>query len=149
NGGVVTNLHTWNKASAALMMGGEQLNRWRRDVLGLDAIDETEQLRRMRRVPHLLGFSPTILPRPWDWRRSIHVTGTWFLEPPNTYEPPADLAAFLDAGSPPVAFGFSSSGGKHIAPVTHAIFEALARLGRRGLLIAGFGGLKSSDIPPH
>jgi UDP:flavonoid glycosyltransferase YjiC (YdhE family) len=147
HGGPLANLLSWESARPVQTMGSAQINQWRRDVLGLGALDENELVRRMRLVPHVLGFSRAIIPPPWDWPPSVHVTGTWFLEPPDGYEPPADLAAFLDAGPPPVAFGFSSSGGKHVGPVTRAVLEALDRCGQRGLLVAGLGGLKNVDLP--
>ena len=147
--GPITNRLSYRRGAPIMRMGGTQLNRWRRDALGLPALDADEHMRRMRRLPHLLGFSPAILPRPRDWRSWVHVTGTWTLDDMTRYEPPGDLAAFLEAGPPPVAVGFSSSVGRNAGAVTRAIVDGITAAGQRGLLVAGFGGLAAGDLPPH
>ncbi len=58
------------------------------------------------RPPGLFGYSPSIVPKPADWGDDIHVTGSWFLDPPTGWRPPARLAAFLAAGDAPVYLGF-------------------------------------------
>src|SRR5690606_2373498 len=85
------------------------VNRWRREVLKLPPGPRSPSaLRRTdgRPVPALLGYSPAVVPRPTDWPETIAVTGFWFLDHLDDWSPPADLAAFLEAGPPPVYIGF-------------------------------------------
>ena len=60
----------------------------------------------------LQAFSPSVLPKPCDWPDNWAVTGFWQL-PSAVRGPlgeglPADLAAWIDAGEPPVFLGFGS-----------------------------------------
>jgi len=60
----------------------------------------------------LQAFSPSVLPKPCDWPDNWPLTGFWRL-PSAVRGPlgeglPADLAAWIDAGEPPVFLGFGS-----------------------------------------
>ena len=46
--------------------------------------------------PFLYNFSPSVVPPPLDWPDWIRVTGYWFLDEADGYEPPADLVAFIE-----------------------------------------------------
>lgn len=98
-------------------------------------------------APTLHGYSAHVLPRPSDWDATHHVTGYWFLDEPNGWQPPADLAAFLDAGAPPVYIGFGSMGSRTPEQLANIAIEALARTGQRGILSSGWGGLKAENLP--
>lgn len=97
--------------------------------------------------PVLYGYSSAVLPRPSDWEERYHVTGYWFLDEPNDWEPPAELLAFLQAGSPPVYIGFGSMKNRNPQETGMMALEALARSGQRGILASGWGGLQPSDLP--
>jgi UDP:flavonoid glycosyltransferase YjiC (YdhE family) len=87
-----------------------------------------------------------VVPRPADWDKHIHVTGYWFPED-KQWEPPKDLLAFLDAGSPPVFIGFGSMPIKDPQAVTEVVLEALKRSGQRGVIHSGWGGLGDRIMP--
>ena len=97
--------------------------------------------------PILYGYSPRVLSPPKDWAANIHVTGYWFLDPPNGWHPPSELAAFLAAGLPPVYIGFGSMPNSKPEVIADLVVQALARSGQRGVLSAGWGGLKKADLP--
>jgi sterol 3beta-glucosyltransferase len=67
-----------------------QLNQWRRQTLGLAPVGLLGPGRRQRRrrQPVLYGFSPSVLPKPPDWGRHLHVTGYWFPDPDPAWQPP-------------------------------------------------------------
>ena len=70
-----------------------------------------KKLRRARTAaewPVLHGFSPTVRPRPADWRPGLEVTGYWWPRRPADWTPPADVVDFLESGSPPVFLGLGS-----------------------------------------
>ena len=100
------------------------------------------------RQPVVYGYSPLVVPPPKDWPDTISVTGYWLLDPPAGWEPPADLVNFLQAGPPPVYIGFGSMTGSQPAQTVALVLEALARTGQRGILSAGWGGLRQDDLPP-
>jgi UDP:flavonoid glycosyltransferase YjiC (YdhE family) len=97
--------------------------------------------------PILYGYSPQVLPRPKDWGDSIHITGYWFLDPPEGWQPPADLADFLQAGPPPIYIGFGSMTSDRPEETADLVLQALSRTGQRGILYAGWGGLKKESLP--
>ena len=95
----------------------------------------------------LYGYSPQVLPPPRDWGPFVHVTGYWFLDPPAGWEPPIDLVKFLQSGPPPVYVGFGSMVNGKPEQTTSLVLQALARAGQRGVLSAGWGGLKKTELP--
>ncbi|MGZ3610645.1 MAG: glycosyltransferase [Ktedonobacteraceae bacterium] len=102
---------------------------------------------KLQKQPVLYGFSSHVLPHPKDWDDIQHVTGYWFLEPPQGWEPPADLLHFLRSGSPPVYIGFGSMSNSKPEETADLVLRALARTGQRGVLFVGWGGLKKEQLP--
>ncbi len=102
-----------------------------------------------RRVPTLYGFSPSVVPKPPEWGDHVTVAGYWFLDQAPGYQPPPDLAAFIEAGPPPVAIGYGSMGDRDPETLTGISIEALRLAGQRGVLVSGWAGLKKEDLPDH
>jgi sterol 3beta-glucosyltransferase len=102
---------------------------------------------RMRGAPVLYAFSPSVIPPPADWARSVHVTGYWFLDPDPQWRPPPDLAEFLEAGPRPVYVGFGSMSNRDPEKTANLVLEALARSRQRGVILSGWGGLRKADLP--
>jgi sterol 3beta-glucosyltransferase len=98
--------------------------------------------------PALYAFSRLLVPKPADWPPSAQITGFWFLDAQAAYTPPAELAAFLAAGDPPVYIGYGSMNTRDPQRSAEIALRALALSGRRGLLTRGWGGLAASDLPP-
>jgi sterol 3beta-glucosyltransferase len=82
-----------------------------RKVLGLPkrARSASERARRKANHPVLHGISPTVFPRPADWRSGLTMTGYWWPEAEPGWQPSAELVEFLADGPPPVFIGFGSS----------------------------------------
>ncbi|MCX6071746.1 MAG: glycosyltransferase [Chloroflexi bacterium] len=95
----------------------------------------------------LCGYSQHVIPVPKDWGDSIHVTGYWFLDPPAGWEPPADLVTFLNSGPSPVYIGFGSMVNRKPEEVADLVLRALERSGQRGVVSAGWGGMKTLELP--
>jgi sterol 3beta-glucosyltransferase len=128
------------------------INQWREEQLDLPAIPRRvihqRQLRREKN-PTVFGFSPSVWPKPPDWGGHIDVTGYWFLEAPNDWEPPDGLVDFLATGPPPVYVGFGSMSTRRSEEITDVVLQALALSGQRGLLAKGWGGLSDMDLPEN
>ncbi|MEZ4749121.1 MAG: glycosyltransferase [Bdellovibrionota bacterium] len=93
-------------------------------------------------IPVLNGWSEALLPQPHDWPEWATVAGFPFLEEPAVYQPSKALAAFLEAGAPPVYAGFGSIFGSDPAKTTRVVLEAIQKTGSRAILSCGWGGLQ-------
>lgn len=100
-----------------------------------------------KREPILMAFSEHVLPRSADWTPNVHLTGYWYLNDADTYTPPPDLVEFLSAGDPPVYVGFGSMNNEDPAETTRLVLRALELAGQRGVLLSGWGGLDTSQLP--
>jgi UDP:flavonoid glycosyltransferase YjiC (YdhE family) len=123
-------------------------NAARQNVLGLPPLRLSEPFGAMDRkhVPLLLAYSPAVVPRPARWGDWIHVTGYWFLDDLGGWMPPADLTEFLETGPPPVFVGFGSNRFPEPEAATRLVVRALARAGRRGVILAGGSGLATGRL---
>ncbi len=97
--------------------------------------------------PVLYGFSPSVIPQPSDWDNNIHITGYWFLEPDDHWTPPQSLLDFLQAGPAPVYVGFGSMSTTKPEETTRMVLESLAHAKQRGIILSGWGGLHTGDLP--
>jgi sterol 3beta-glucosyltransferase len=124
-------------------------NKARAEVLSLPRAKFFGPFSAMSRAdtPILYGYSAHVLPVPNDWADNCHVTGYWFLDAHEGWEPPTDLVDFLADGPPPVYVGFGSMGSKKSEQTADMVLDALARSGQRGVLSSGWGGLAKSDLP--
>jgi len=124
------------------------INRWRRQVLALPYLPLNGYFDKFgtRQIPILNGFSQYVVPRPDDWSDHVHMTGYWFPEQKD-WQPPKDLAEFIEAGTPPVFIGFGSMPVKDPQQTTNIILEALRQSGQRGILHMGWGGLGNRSLP--
>lgn len=98
-------------------------------------------------IPILHAFSRHLVSPPSDWPPHAHVTGFWFLDRDEAWEPPEDLVNFLNSGEPPVYVGFGSIFGKKPARTAQIVVDALQEAGVRGLIATGWGGLQARDLP--
>jgi len=150
-GGVYNRMTYWLTIQAILLASRPAMDRARRKVLGLRGLPWNSPLgeRLLQTLPSLYAFSPHVVPRPADWGAHIHLTGYWFLDAPPDYRPPEALQRFLDGGPPPVYVGFGSMTRRDPARLTRVVLEALRRTGQRGVLLRGWGGLESADLPAN
>jgi sterol 3beta-glucosyltransferase len=93
------------------------------------------------RWPFLYGYSPSVVPRPSDWREGIEVAGYWWPRHLANWTPPADLERFLAAGPPPVFVGFGSRNPADAVRLTAIVAAARRQAGVRMVVQAGWAGL--------
>jgi sterol 3beta-glucosyltransferase len=126
------------------------VNKWRQTTLGLPARSRLANdmvQPNGRPTPTLYAYSPHVVPTPSDWPDTTCASGYWFLDAAADWQPPAGLAAFLQAGPPPVYIGFGSMVGQSPEKLGQIAIAALQKSGQRGLLASGLGGLQASDLP--
>jgi rhamnosyltransferase subunit B len=124
---------------------GPKMNRFRKEI-GLPPFR-----RFLKRFLESLKYPLALYPRwlaepiPDDWP-PMHFTGFPFFDEPDAAVPP-DVAAFLDAGEPPIAFspGSATTSLKHFF---EAAVYACKALNRRGLLMTRFPEQLPPDLPP-
>lgn len=102
---------------------------------------------RRRQEPIFYAFSPAVVARPPDWPAWRQVTGYWFLDRPDGWEPPERLRRFLEQGPPPVFIGFGSMTDDDPQRLAGLAVEALRQAGRRGILLSGWAGLDPAGLP--
>lgn len=143
------NLLTYWVTDKALLLLRQATNRARREALGLPPMEGANPVRTMikKRRPCLYAFSETVLPKPSGWGDHLKVTGYWFLDHSNDWQPPEELIDFLSSGQPPVSIGFGSMNERDPEQITEMALEALRLAGRRGVLLTGWGGLSNTDLP--
>ena len=93
------------------------------------------------RWPAFHGFSPSVVPRPADWREGLEVTGYWWPPRPPGWRPPARLERFLADGPPPVFVGFGSMASADPARLSEIVATAGQQAGVRLVIQAGQAGL--------
>lgn len=125
------------------------INEFREDTLQLPPFRTRDAIQGMtlENVPHTYCWSPSLVPKPADWPDYISVSGFFFLDLANNYQPPEDLVQFLEAGDPPIYIGFGSITGHDAQRILRVVLEALAVTGYRALLS---GLAKDNDeVPPN
>jgi sterol 3beta-glucosyltransferase len=101
------------------------------------------------RWPVLYGLSSSVVPRPADWGSELAMTGYWFLDGAQKWTPPRALEQFLAVGPKPICVGFGSMPSADPEQATRLFARALALAGQRGVLLTGWGGLASAQLPEH
>ncbi|KAK6849693.1 Sterol 3-beta-glucosyltransferase UGT80B1 [Apiospora arundinis] len=127
---------------------GDVINRFRTKVLDLDPLSliwAPGVLNRLR-VPYTYCWSPALIPKPNDWGNHIDIAGFYFLNLASNFTPEPALAAFLEAGPPPIYIGFGSIVVDDPDALTRTIFEAVAATGVRALVSKGWGGLGADSL---
>lgn len=113
-----------------------------RAALGLPPVDEVRAHVFTDRP--WLAADPTLAPWPVPDDPCVLPTGAWLWEDDRLLSP--ELEAFLDAGLPPVYFGFGSM---RTEPNLARVLVASARaLGRRAILSRGWADLSSPEAAP-
>ncbi|TDD53218.1 glycosyltransferase [Nonomuraea terrae] len=119
---------------------GTALNAHRTSI-GLPPVDDVRD--------YVIGDRPLLATDPildrWQETPDLDVvqTGAWIL--PDVRPLPAELTAFLDAGTPPVYVGFGSMPMRASADAAQVAIEVIRAQGRRVLVSRGWAGLALID----
>lgn len=91
-----------------------------------------------------LASDPTLGPWPDPVDKSVFQTGAWILKDDRSLSP--ELETFLDAGEPPIYFGFGSI--RAPKDLSRVMIQAARGLGRRSILLRGWADLSLLDNEP-
>ena len=133
-------------ARALMVTGAAALDRpskrlWAQEGVPGLSIRQLYRRQETSRWPFIYGYSPSVVPRPPDWRAGIEVAGYWWPEHPASWTPPEDLERFLAAGPPPVFVGFGSRNPADAARLTEIVAAARRQAGVRMVIQAGWASL--------
>ena len=152
----IMKLGKWfNKLSYQLIHKGYRaydkvVNEFRQQTLGLDKLPKNASPLHMANgdpISVLHAYSEHVWPRPHDWPETAYITGYWFLDNIEQWQPPAELASFLENGAPPVYVGFGSMAGRDPQRTAEIVIAALHKAQVRGIIATGWGGLDASNLP--
>lgn len=132
----------WEKDAARWNAQWRGILNSHRQKLGLDPIEDVRS--HILTDQPWLASDPTLGPWPEPEDESVFQTGAWILPDERPLSP--ELEAFLEAGEPPVYFGFGSIS----APenLSRVMIEAARALGRRAILLRGWADLSLVDDSP-
>lgn len=91
-----------------------------------------------------LAADPTLAPWPDPADPAVLQTGAWILPDARPLSP--ELEAFLDAGEPPLYFGFGST--RAPRDLSRVMIQTARALGRRAILLRGWADLSLVDDEP-
>ncbi|CDK30041.1 unnamed protein product [Kuraishia capsulata CBS 1993] len=117
-----------------------QVNKWRVETLKL----KKTNLSRMKqyKVPFMYNVSPTVLPPSVDFAEWVNVTGYWFLDEANHFEPNKALVEFIakarSDGKKVVYIGFGSIVVSDPKELTQAVVDAVVDADVRCILNKGW-----------
>jgi vancomycin aglycone glucosyltransferase len=92
-----------------------------------------------------LAADPTLAPWPDPADPAVFQTGTWIL--PDERPLPPELETFLEAGEPPVYFGFGSI--RAPQDLSRVMIQTARALGRRAIVSRGWADLALMDNEPN
>lgn len=119
--------------------------RTKHDIHGRSKSSGPNQTSTDHPIPVMHAFSHCVVPRPTDWPKHASITGYWFMPPESNplkqWHPSPELLKFLEAGPPPVYFGFGSMAGADPSKVTQVILSAIQKANRRAIVATGWGGV--------
>jgi UDP:flavonoid glycosyltransferase YjiC (YdhE family) len=100
---------------------------------------------------NLIPFSPQISPPNPLWEPRHRLTGYWFAPAPATWTPPDNLAAFLEAGEPPVviSLGAMALSGEDSLESAQIALAAVKQAGVRAVIQGWDEAMKQLHIPPN
>jgi UDP:flavonoid glycosyltransferase YjiC (YdhE family) len=133
---------------STFLMLRTMINKLRTQVLGLGAISTSDSnAAEVRKTHYMYCWSPSVVPKPHDWGRRIHVVGYWFLDAPKDFKPSPELQAFLAKEPKPIYIGFGSIIVKDPDALTKTIIEGVRLSGQRAILAKGWGGTNVEKYP--
>lgn len=123
-------------------------NAARGTILSLPPLPLADPFRTMNRKRLLVldAYSTAVVPRPPDWGDWVQVTGYWFLDNAQGWEPPSDLLDFLKSGPRPVFVGFGSTPFPEPEAAAALVLRSLKRAGQRAVIVAGGSGLPTGRL---
>ncbi len=98
---------------------------------------------------NLVAVSRYLLPDRRDWPPNHQAVGFCYLEDDSNWMPDDKLRRFLESGEKPIVVSFGSMAGTDAAETTRVLAGALAQIGQRAIVQAGWAGLGETSLPDN
>jgi len=82
-------------------------------------------------------LEPEPSPTSSDWTSNVHVTGYFFFDSNNIYQPRVELKEFLNAGEPPICASFGSMVNRDAEKIDRIVRKDLEQTSQRGIVLSG------------
>ena len=132
----------WEKDAQRWNLHWRDILNSHRTKLGLSAVSDVRSY--ILTTQPWLASDPTLGPWPDPADQSVFQSGAWILPDDHPLSPELDV--FLDAGEPPIYFGFGSNSAP--TDLSRVMIESARALGRRAILLRGWADLTLSDNEP-
>ncbi len=133
----------------------DAINKRRKEIFQLPALDEATFRDYYAAVPSLIGYSSYLLPIPKDWK-DAHFCGFWKQTADadrDESQVSDDLKRFMENGPAPVYIGFGSAPvewiGRDSKWITQLVVRALIHAGRRGVIFHGVADIDLRHLTPE
>ena len=132
----------WEKDAQRWNLHWRDILNSHRTKLGLSAVSDVRSY--ILTTQPWLASDPTLGPWPDPADQSVFQSGAWILPDDHPLSPELDV--FLDAGEPPIYFGFGSNSA--LTDLSRVMIESARALGRRAILLRGWADLTLIDNEP-
>lgn len=138
------------RAAAGRVMGTMMVrpyNRLRKRI-GAPRVRGVEEMMSSRL--NLLPISPHVVPRDPRWGPQHRLTGYWFLDEPQRWDPPPDLETFLDGGEAPAAVtlgAMSLGAGADARETVELVLDVVERAGVRAVVQGWDETMAAVELP--
>lgn len=114
------------------------INAWRTRSLGLPAAPLLYPYAELYgpKALAVYGYSPAVSPRPADWPAGHHVTGYWFWDNDDGWQPPVGLEAFLAEDPPALSLSFGTAALRDPEAMLPLVLQAVELSGTRAVVAA-------------
>jgi len=129
----------WEKDAQRWNLHWRDILNSHRTKLGLSAVSDVRSY--ILTTQPWLASDPTLGPWPDPADQSVFQSGAWILPDDHPLSPELDV--FLDAGEPPIYFGFGSNSAP--TDLSRVMIESARALGRRAILLRGWADLTLVD----
>lgn len=127
----------------------QKINRWR-SLQGISKINFFgPAFRKHEKSPILVAISPSLFPRPKDWKPHVHMTGFARLKTVDVWHPPKELLNFLNKGAAPLYLGFGSLSEVCPKNILESMIAVLKKLDVRVLLSGNFPEMQNIKLPEN
>jgi len=96
---------------------------------------------------NLVSVSRYLLSEHTEWNERHQVTGYFFLDEPQEWQPDAALLDFLERHDKPIIVSFSSLAGAAVEQMSKLLLETLKQINRPAIIQSGWGGFGATPLP--
>jgi sterol 3beta-glucosyltransferase len=126
---------------------GQEIHDFRARV-GLKSIESISKTQYSEQL-NFVAVSRSMLTEYKGWPQNHQITGFWYVDEEQDWNPDPKMLDFLNSGAKPIVISFGSMAGRNSDETTKILLEAVQRVGGRAILQAGWGKLGNLELPDN